>query len=149
MKIFSFFLLLISPIVAQAQLDSMLMHGQPTSLEEYNYLTKGYRIQTESGLDMKKGYSFQDIGDHEVNSYHFTLKKLVRDSTQELAGILIITYSGSSNKTYYTCIPINNAELMNMYTKEIAKWDRNISAAYLFVISSYLASFFYGHTSPN
>jgi len=27
-----------------------------TTLEEYNYITKGYKVQIESGLDMKKGY---------------------------------------------------------------------------------------------
>lgn len=26
-----------------------------TTQEEYNYITKGYKIQLESGLDMKKG----------------------------------------------------------------------------------------------
>lgn len=32
-----------------------------TTLEEYNYVTKGYQIQVESGLDMKKGYTLKDL----------------------------------------------------------------------------------------
>lgn len=34
----------------------------PTTEEEYNYLTKGYRVQLESGLDMKKNYLLEDWG---------------------------------------------------------------------------------------
>lgn len=34
---------------------SLVVFGQ-TTMEEYNYLTKGYKIQQESGLDMKRGY---------------------------------------------------------------------------------------------
>ena len=32
-----------------------------TTLEEYNYISKGYKIQLESGLDMKRGYLLEDI----------------------------------------------------------------------------------------
>ena len=30
--------------------------AQDTTLEEWNYMTKGYEIQINSGLDMKRGY---------------------------------------------------------------------------------------------
>ena len=39
------------------------MYAQPTSEEEYNYITKGYKVQVETGLDMKAGYHFKDLGD--------------------------------------------------------------------------------------
>ncbi len=39
---------------------STKVHSQ-TTLEEYNYVTKGYHVQLTSGLDMKKGYEFEDI----------------------------------------------------------------------------------------
>lgn len=39
-----------------------------TTQEEYNYITKGYKVQLESGLDMKKGYSFKDLGNSTVTS---------------------------------------------------------------------------------
>ena len=39
---------------------SSLVFSQ-TSMEEYNYVTKGLKIQKESGLDMKLGYSIQVI----------------------------------------------------------------------------------------
>ena len=34
-----------------------------TTEEEYNYITKGYKVQFESGLDMKKGYILKDMGE--------------------------------------------------------------------------------------
>jgi hypothetical protein len=33
-------------------------HPYGTTLEEYNYVTKGYAVQIEQGLDMKAGYEF-------------------------------------------------------------------------------------------
>jgi len=36
--------------------------SQSTTQEEYNYITKGYKIQVESGLDMKKGYILTELG---------------------------------------------------------------------------------------
>ena len=41
----------------------------PTSEEEYNYLTKGYKVQIESGLDMKKGYALHNMGDMKQGNY--------------------------------------------------------------------------------
>ena len=39
-----------------------LVFAQSTTQEEYNYVTKGLKVQKESGLDMKKGYSLRDYG---------------------------------------------------------------------------------------
>lgn len=33
---------------------AQIKKGQ-TTLEEYNYMSKGFKIQMESGIDMKKG----------------------------------------------------------------------------------------------
>src|SRR5579863_6326910 len=70
-----------------------------TTEEEYNYLTKGYATQVSDGLDMKKGYHFKDIGSVKQSNYEFTFKELVRESTNEVAGILVITRSFAWNKT--------------------------------------------------
>jgi hypothetical protein len=125
------------------QLDSTILSAIPTTMEEYNYLIKGYKIQVESGLDMKKGYYFNEIGEHQIGAYHFTIKNLVREDPDELAGILIITHSGTSGRTYYTGIPIQNPELMKLYTADVAKWDGGMTAAYCHLISSYLSADFY------
>ena len=60
------------------------LNAQPTTEEEYNYVTKGYKIQFESGLDMKAGYSLKDIGEWYLKfgdaSRGFVFKGLYRGS---------------------------------------------------------------------
>lgn len=111
-----------------------------TSEEEYNYLTKGYRVQIESGLDMKKGYILQDMGDVKQGSYSFAMKVLIREAKEELAGILVVTKSDISGKTYYVCIPINNPDLYSRYYADINGWDESLTTAYCYVVSAYFAS---------
>jgi hypothetical protein len=90
-------------------------HGRAqTTLEEYNYVTKGYKVQIESGLDMKKGYRFEDIhtlsikySDGIVRETEF--KALFKDEQSKPTAILCIyTYSESSPKEYI-CIPQFNS----------------------------------------
>lgn len=128
-----------SPLVCQ--LDSTLVHSVPTTMEEYNYMTKGYKIQVESGLDMKKGYYFEDMGGHKIGNYVFNVKKLIRENQQELVGTLIISHAEISGKTYYTAIPVNNAELMKLYSAEVGKWDGGLTGAYCHLISAYLSDY--------
>ncbi len=112
----------------------------PTTIEEYNYLTKGYRIQVESGLDMKKGYKLDDLGNKKVGVYNFDLKSLVRDSSKEVAAILVIAHSPYSGKDYYLCIPHGNFELINKYWESLNEWDRQILLAYSQFISTVLGT---------
>jgi hypothetical protein len=49
-----------------------------TSLEEYNYVTKGYKVQIESGLDMKKGYEIQNVDKSSTSERNAELKVLHR-----------------------------------------------------------------------
>ena len=143
MKKILFLILILASSKLHGQLDSMLAYATPTSLEEYNYLIKGYKIQVESGLDMKIGYHFENMGEHELGGFHFTVKNLIRDSTNELAGILIITTSNTSGINYYTGIPIHNAKLMDKYAQEISKWHGAMQAAYSYLVAGYLTSSFY------
>jgi hypothetical protein len=111
-----------------------------TTEEEYNYLTKGYKVQIESGLDMKKGYVFQDFAKVTRGKYDFDFKLLYREGKKEIAGYLVITHSRISGKTYYNCIPINNPELLERYYNDIYLWDSGILAQYCYVISGFLGT---------
>lgn len=142
MKKMLYLFFLLSSSQLSGQLDSMLVNATPTTLEEYNYLVKGYKIQVESGLDMKIGYHLEDIGEHDIGGYHFKIKNLIRDSANELAGILIITESTSSGIIYYTGIPINNSQLMDRYALGISKWHGGMQAAYSYLVGAYLSSSF-------
>jgi len=143
MKFISFLIFLSAASKLSGQIDSMLVNATPTSVEEYNFLIKGYKIQVESGLDMKKGYYFEDVGVHEIGDYHFTIKNLMREQTLELAGILIITYSPTTGITYYTGIPINNPKLLDQYAQDISKWHGGMQKSYSYLIAAYLSTGFY------
>lgn len=77
--------------------------GQTTE-EEYNYVTKGYKIQIESGLDMKKGYYFKDIKISEPNKSGIQkypqFKHLYREGEAFPCATLMIL-----SKSKYLCIP--------------------------------------------
>lgn len=83
-----------------------------TTEEEYNYLTKGYAIQVESGLDMKRGYSMLDLGETPVQ-FSTGIRRaqflgLMRDGATRPCAILMI-YKSPSNDLTYLCIPTYNA----------------------------------------
>ncbi|MEK9157723.1 MAG: hypothetical protein AAB638_00890 [Patescibacteria group bacterium] len=108
----------------------------PTTEAEYNYLTKGYRVQIESGLDMKKGYLMEDSQEITRGNYVFQIKFLMREAANELAAILIITKSNVSGNSYYTCVPINNSELINKYYAALYAWDKALLVEYCLVTSA-------------
>jgi hypothetical protein len=86
-----------------------------TTQEEYNYITKGYKIQLESGLDMKKGYSLTDLGhwglNHDTEKRNCTFKGLVREGQVKPCAILLIYQRTdlSNGAVFYICIPSADA----------------------------------------
>lgn len=112
----------------------------PTTLEEYNYVSKGYRVQKESGLDMKKGYEFREISDVFTSGYHFSIMSLVRIPKNEIAALLVITNSSNSGKTYYFCIPHDNPDLEEKYLQDLNSWDCPITKAYSYLMSTQLSN---------
>ncbi|MEJ1241406.1 hypothetical protein WBG78_24885 [Chryseolinea sp. T2] len=121
-------------------LAAVVCYGQPspTTEEEYNYVTKGYQTQISQGLDMKKGYSFEDRGDVIAGDYKFSFKYLKRDSKNELAAILVVAKSSVSGNSYYLCIPHGSPELTKRYNDSFVNWDASILKAYSRTLSSYL-----------
>ena len=102
---------------------------QTTTVEEYNFLTKGYRIQIESGLDMKKGYQLLDLSTTTTGAYKFYFKELVRTQTNEVAAVLLIATSDVSGLTYYYAIPRNNNDLLGKFYNEIGLLDESMTTA--------------------
>lgn len=113
---------------AQTQNNTPEIPG--TTVEEYNYMTKGYKIQISSGLDMKNGYSFSDIGTINSGSYKFNYKMLNRVEENEIAGVLITAYSNVSGRTYYLGMPFNNENLSSNFYSSIASWDESMTTAF-------------------
>ena len=82
-----------------------LLKGQ-TTMEEYNYVTKGYKVQIESGLDMKKGYEFKSIDTVSTKIATAEMKILYRlkENKKDIAAYLII-YKREARNIEYICIP--------------------------------------------
>lgn len=112
----------------------------PTTEEEYNYITKGYKIQMDSGLDMKKGYIFRELGKVSRGKCDFQFKLLMRESKNELAAYLVIAHSRNTGRTYYTCIPINNDDLLERYYNDISLWNQVMLGHYSCILSAVLGS---------
>jgi hypothetical protein len=102
-------LIFLSNFIA-AIIFSCHVFGQ-TTLEEYNYVSKGYKVQIESGLDMKKNYEFEDIDKHSTKERTAELKVLYRlkDGKKEIAAYMII-YKRLGNPTEYLCVPHPKSE---------------------------------------
>lgn len=78
--------------------------GQTTE-DEFNYVTKGYNSQIESGLDpVKKNYRIEDIPiEYTSTSGTFTFKKFIK-YPDSLKCIMMIMKLGNTNN-YHACIP--------------------------------------------
>ena len=108
----------------------------PTTETEYNYITKGYKIQVSSGLDMKAGYTFENIDIVKIGTYTYEIKALVRNEKQEIAALMVITKSNSSGITYYFCIPHGNSDLNQRYYNDLSTWDKSITTPYAYMMST-------------
>jgi|MDTD01.2.fsa_nt_gb hypothetical protein len=108
-----------------------------TTQEEYNYLTKGYKTQIESGLDMKKGYKLIDYGVYEIKEGNQTrqceFKGLIKDGqTKPCAVLMIFKRTDLPNgAVYYICIPSANAnESIWKQTNDLVKSITDASGLY-------------------
>jgi hypothetical protein len=101
-----------------------------TTDEEYNYVTRGYAAQVSQGLDMKKGYHFNNIGSVRHGDYNFDVKVLMRETSNEIAAVLVIVKSLIWNKTYYICIPHGDTNLENRYNIDTGNWDLPLTKAF-------------------
>lgn len=101
-----------------------------TTIEEYNYLTKGYKIQIESGLDMKKGYTFKDLFVVST-SYDVirkaTFKALYRAGQTAPCAIVMI-YQKDGGIAEYVCIPhfLSEEFIWNMYRDRMRIFDNSV-----------------------
>lgn len=111
-----------------------------TTLEEYNYMTKGYEIQQKSGLDMKKGYDIENIKTFLKGKYIFRFKALIRTEEKQIAGIIIIGHSDVSGRDYYLGMPINNRQLQLVFESDIRNWDESMTTAYAQAVSELYSS---------
>lgn len=98
-------------------------HSQTTQ-EEYNYITKGYKMQLDGGLDMKKGYTFDDVGEYYITSGEVrrtcTFKALYRSNELKPCAIMLIYKRSDNNFLDFLCIPTgSDAVIWNQYFDKV------------------------------
>ncbi len=111
-----------------------------TTEKEYNYLTKGMKIQRESGLDVIAGYEFKNEERVIIdNKYVFTFSDFIEKSTGNLKAVSVVIRSGITHNTYYLCIPVNSTfytvnyeNFLNSFLPGLAKaYTKALSKRYL------------------
>lgn len=116
-----------------------------TTLEEYNYLTKGFKIQQDAGLDMKKGYKLVDqkiLSLREGNNVRKgTLKALFREKkeTLELAAYLLVYQLNNEPPVYY-CIPnpYSRSEVIKLYLDAMYDGNERTNNSYRLQLINYV-----------
>ncbi len=90
-----------------------------TTEEEYLYMSKGYKIAQESGLDIKAGYAIGKTTSHTVGIYTVEYKKFLKISgsdTTEVGYIVKINAKGLFGPTTaWYGIPKGNKDLLNQF----------------------------------
>lgn len=101
-KIVLFSLLLILSNALMAQKFS------PTTEEEYNMGSVGYKMYLQMGVEIKSGYKVSDITEYEYAERKATFKGLYRSGDTKPCAIIMI-YSKQRGKPEYYCIPTPDA----------------------------------------
>lgn len=129
-------LFLLLCVISYTFASSQIKKGT-TSEEEFNYMSKGYKAQIESGLDMKTGYTVDSGTDIKSGTYNFTYIKFFKITTNEnvLVGTIVKAKSNNYGNTYWFCIPVNNDILLKKSFIEINKLDEPMTTAFF---NSYL-----------
>ena len=109
-----------------------------TTEAEYNYITKGYKIGLDSGMDLKQGYRLENIVTLNEGNYSYDFKIFYREQEKTLAGIMMVATSKLWGNIYYLCIPAGNSspDLFTRYSTDLDKWDRDILLSYSKVLSN-------------
>ena len=92
----------------------------PTTLEEYNYCSVGYKIQLQTKMEMKSGYNLQDYNSCEESERKVEFKGLFRNNEKNPCAIIMI-YTKVRGAPDYFCIPTKDAnpELWNKFYKSL------------------------------
>lgn len=117
-----------------------------TSMEEYLYVTKGYKVQIESGLDMKKGYEIEFV--HEINTADGQFGKLstlyrVKPEGKEIAAYMLTYTKYEGAAVEYLCIPSidSDEEVLSTYYKSLNHRDGQTSTSQRLLVLTVLLGY--------
>ncbi|AEE53763.1 hypothetical protein [Haliscomenobacter hydrossis] len=122
-----------------------------TTVEEYNYVTKGYKIQVESGLDMKKGYRLVDLCESSAEGGSallnrkatMTFKGLYKELDKSPCAVMVIYHETGFLDKMYLCIPHWNSkkEIWDLYAGQLEGMSESVAKSLVWGLSK-SASFF-------
>lgn len=116
--------------------------GSPTTLEEFNYAVNGYKDHMDKGQDVKAGYVVEELGGVQIyGNLRYQFRVLIRKQNNEVAGILVTAKDTFIRQTYFTCIPINNKELLKRYHDDLSKWSPAMILKYAQITSPAFGSY--------
>ncbi len=79
-----------------------------TTLEEYNYISKGYRFTFDNDLDIKEGYLMKPLNKFQYNNTTIHISGLFRKIDGDLAGYLFELSDGIFKKDI--CVPTETSD---------------------------------------
>lgn len=109
---------------------SVFSQNRNTTIEEYNYITKGYKIQVESGLDMKSGYTLKNVKQNFSSTFKIagipvtrktTFKVLYKDGEKTPCAVMMICERKDTSYKEYFCLPSTNSDLWETFYKDYIK----------------------------
>lgn len=111
MKNLSFMMVIVVSIITTS------MNAQ-TTLEEYNFISKGYRFTQENGLDMKANYIMKSLKRYQHASTFVHISGLFHTDNGNLAGYLFTTKDGVFKQDI--CVPTEKSDSLVWRQYEIA-----------------------------
>ena len=118
-------------VVVQDSVKKAQLFKTPTSEEEYNYMSKGYKNTISEGADLKKGYMVNNnYGKLSIGLYDFKFIPFYRGDSS-FVGIIVKAHSGASNSDYWFGIPFKNIELFHNFCNQLAALDVNMTNAFI------------------
>ena len=107
-----------------------------TSMEEYNYLSKGYLLDKNTGRDFKSGYRMDDSikpishtiynGKDSINRI-LKVYKFVRIKDDKVVALLVMEKREDVNHEKYYCVPspLSSTEVQNQASKDFLPKVKN------------------------
>jgi hypothetical protein len=100
--------------------------------EEYSYMSRGYKVQEQSGLEMKKGYTTRKPIIIDQGNYAFTYIALHRGEGVDapFIGWIIKAEVKAYKNTFWYCIPQDNEDALATSFSQILAADEEMTKAF-------------------
>lgn len=110
-KILSFLFILVA-------FSSFAQDKISTTVNEYNYLVKGYAQDVDAGRSVKDGYKIENFYTFKNGSFTHEYLYLYSIESETPKAVLMINTKTRNAKKVYLCLPFNNKDLFKLFVKD-------------------------------